>query len=158
MVNELIFDKQELDEVNMSEQNEILYNPPQKIIDQLISLYNQGKSSLVLEKVESLTKKYPKSFVIWNILGVTSSVLGKKDIAVNSYKKCISANPNYPDAYSNMGLALHDQSKFDEAIEVYKKAISLNPNYVEAYSNMGVALNDQGKWRWFGTQFTIVSD
>ena len=57
--------------------------------------------------------------MIWNILGVTSSVLGKKDIAVNSYKKCISVNPNYPDAYSNMGLALHDQSKFDGSFRAF---------------------------------------
>ena len=106
--------QKELDALNNKNQvNEIL-SPPKGIIDQLISHYNCGNYLFVVEKAEALTKQYPKSFLIWNILGVTSSVLGKKDIAVNSYKKCISANPNYPDAYSNMGLALHDQSKFDE--------------------------------------------
>ena len=145
MVNELIFDKQELDEVNMSEQNEILYNPPQKIIDQLISLYNQGKSSLVLEKAESLTKKYPKSFVIWNILGASAARIKMYKKAVEAYEQSISINPNYPEALSNMGVALQELGKMDEAMNAYETAISLNPDYAEAYRNMGVNLQSQEK-------------
>ena len=35
----------------------------------------------------------------------------------NAYEKAISLNPNYADAYNNMGNALKDQGKLEEAIK-----------------------------------------
>ena len=66
--------------------------------------------------------------------------------ASSSYKKVIALNPNFAEAYSNMGNALQDQGKFDEAVETYQKALLLNPNYIEAYSNMGNALKNRGEF------------
>ena len=59
-------------------------------------------------------------------------------------QKAFSINPNYADAYFNMGTALQKQSKLDQAIEAYNKALSINPNYAEAYYNIGIALQKQG--------------
>ena len=113
-------------------QNNIIQNPPQEVIDQLVALYNQGQIATVIKQAEILTEQYPNAPVIWNILGASRAQIGMLDEAVEAYKKCISLKPDFAEAYSNMGVALKNQSKLDEAVEAYKKAISINPEYAEA--------------------------
>ncbi|MDC0096116.1 tetratricopeptide repeat protein [Amylibacter sp.] len=54
-------------------------------------------------------------------------------------------NPDYADAYNNMGSELQYQIKLEEAIEAYNKALAIKPDISGAYNNMGIALQDQGK-------------
>ena len=65
--------------------------------------------------------------------------------AISVYEKAIELNPEYYEAYNNLGTALKDQGKLDEAIDAYNKAISINPDYAEAYYNIGFTLQGQGK-------------
>ena len=65
--------------------------------------------------------------------------------AETSFRKGIALDPNYADAYYNLGLALKNQGKTAEAIAACQKAISLNSNDAEAYYNLGVALGKHGK-------------
>ena len=127
-------------------QNNVVQNPPQKAVDQLINYYNQGKISKVFEEAQFLIKKYPEAYFVWNILGVSAAQLGMLDKAKESYKKSIYFNSDYAEAYCNLGTALKDQGELEQAINSYNKAISLKPDYAEAYSNMGVTLQAQGNF------------
>ncbi|MDC3020982.1 tetratricopeptide repeat protein [Paracoccaceae bacterium] len=120
-------------------------NPAENQIQHLIKLYNQGKLGEVFEQTSTLTKQYPNSLVLWNLLGASAAQTGRLDKAVDAFKKAISIKPDYADAYNNMGNALKGQGKLEEAIEAYNKALSINPDYTEAYYNMGNALKEQGK-------------
>ena len=62
-----------------------------------------------------------------------------------SFRRAINLNPNYADAYNNLGASLSKQGKAVEAVSAYQKAINLNPSYADAYNNLGVALFEQGK-------------
>jgi tetratricopeptide (TPR) repeat protein len=137
--------QQGLENLNKPNKNNASQSPPQELVDQLINLYNQGQISVVIEQAQALTEQYPKAFIFWNILGVSTAEIGMLDKAIEAYNKSISLKPNYAEAYSNMGVALQNQGKLDQAIEAHKKSISLKPNYAEAYGNMGNALKDQGK-------------
>ena len=53
--------------------------------------------------------------------------------------------PEYAEAYSNMGLALHNQGKPEDAIEAYKKSISLKPESAKSHHNLSFVLLSQGK-------------
>ena len=128
-----------------NKQNNVIQSPPQEVMNQLVNLYNQGQFAIVAEQAKILTKQYPTALLVWNILGASSSQIGKFDEAIDAYKKAISIKPDYAEAYSNMGVVLRDQSKLEESIDAYKKAISLNPNDGDTYFNMGIALKDQGK-------------
>ena len=46
--------------------------PSDKTIKNLIKLYNEGKFKLLIENTEKLTKQYPKSFIISNIIIIFS--------------------------------------------------------------------------------------
>jgi tetratricopeptide (TPR) repeat protein len=120
-------------------------NPPQDQLEPLISLYNQGQLQSALDQALQLLNEFPSSTLLHNICGAVNAGFQKYDEAVNAYKQAIIINPNYPDAYNNMGVALKEQGKFEEAIEAYNKATSINPVYAEAYFNMGNALKDKGK-------------
>mgnify|MGYP001462058117 CR=1 FL=1 len=113
-------------------------------IQKLLDLFNKGQFLLVLKQAQTLSKQYPQEFVIWNIMGAAYASLKEFNNAVIALEKVIELNPNYVDAYYNIGVVLNDQGKIQEAIEAYKKCISLFPNYPDAYVNLGLALRAQG--------------
>ena len=120
-------------------------NPPQDQLETLISLYNQGQTQPVLDQALKLLNEFPSSTFLHNICGAVNVGLQKYDEAVNAYKQAIIIDPNYPNAYNNMGVALKEQGKLEEAIEAYNKALAIKPDNAEAYYNMGNALKEQGK-------------
>ena len=118
---------------------------PQEVLQSLMNLYGQKKLQRVFEETQTLTKKYNKSLILWNLMGASAAQIGQLDEAVFAFQKAISIKPDYDEAYNNMGNTLKEQGKLEEAIEAYAKAISIKPDYAEAYSNMGVILKEQGK-------------
>jgi len=119
--------------------------PSQAVIDQLISLYRQGRLEVVVEQAKDLTAQFPKAITLWNILGASSAQIGKLEQALIAFKNVIAIKPNDPKPHNNIGNILKDLGKLEEAVKAYNKAVSLKPDYAEAYLNMGNALHDQSK-------------
>ena len=126
-------------------ENSSAQDPSQEELKNLINLYTQRQYQETLTQAYKLLKKFPRSFTLYNIIGVTNHSSGKAQDAVQAYNKAISIKPNFAEAYNNLGITLKDQGKLDEALEVYNKAISIKPDYAEAFNNMGVALQDNGE-------------
>ena len=122
-----------------------LQSAPQDQLNFLVQLYGQGQFQQILDTAFNLLKKFPKSVTLFNISGAAHAGLGQNTEAITSYKKAITIEPNYLDAYYNLGFALRDQGDLENAIENFNKVISLNPNYVDAYNNIAVTLEKQGK-------------
>ena len=61
-------------------------------------------------------------------MGIALRGQGKLEEAIEAYTNALTINPDYADAYNNMGNALKDQGKLGEAIEAYNKVLSINPN------------------------------
>ena len=137
--------QQGLSALNKHKQNNNTENPSQDVLNQLVALYNQGQITTVIKQAELLTKQYPASPIIWNMIGVSRAQIGMLNEAIEAYKKCISLKPNFSDAHFNMGIALNNYGKSNEAIEAFNKAISYNPNHAEAYNNLGNVLQDKGR-------------
>ena len=117
---------------------------PNERLQALLSLYRQGKMHQVFNEAQKLTKQYPKSLAVWNLLGTSAAQSGQADSALFAFQEAISINPHNPEPHYNLGIILQDQNKPDEAIGAYSKALSIKPDYAEAHNNMGVALKDQG--------------
>ena len=137
--------QQGLAALNKYKKNKITRNPPQEVVDHLINIYNQGQLKYAFTQAQALSERYPKTFIIWKLLGLSSVQIGMLEEAIDAFKKCILLKPDYIDTYINIGVAFKNQGKLDEAIEAYKKCILLKPDYAEAYSNMGNALKEQGR-------------
>jgi tetratricopeptide (TPR) repeat protein len=64
---------------------------------------------------------------------------GKFNQAILQFRNAIGIDPEYAEAYNNLGIAHSALGKFDEAIACLNKAIKLNPNDARAYYNRGNA-------------------
>ena len=66
----------------------------------------------------------PTRCICWASSPISS---GDNDIAVDLIRQAIALKPHYPEAYSNLGMALKDQGQLDAAIAAYRQAIALKP-------------------------------
>ncbi len=119
-------------------------SPSQTQLQDVIALFNSGRSDDAIAKSEILAEMYPDSAEIKNILGSMNAFQGQREKAVEWYTQALNLNPKYSQAYNNLGVALAELGRLDAAIANYKKALETNPNYAEALSNLGNALREQG--------------
>ena len=57
--------------------------------------------------------------------------LSDYDQAINFFKKSISLNPNFSQAYNNLGLAYKNKGYLRESLNCFDKAIELNLNMLK---------------------------
>jgi tetratricopeptide (TPR) repeat protein len=67
------------------------------------------------------------------------------DEAITELRTAIALNPQYVEAYGELGNALDTQGRPDEAIDEFHKALEVNPKYVVARVNLGSVLQDKGQ-------------
>ncbi|MDF1879422.1 tetratricopeptide repeat protein [Sulfurimonas sp. SAG-AH-194-C20] len=58
-----------------------------------------------------------------------------------AFKKAIELDPNYAEAYANLGALYAKFKEYDKAIKLYQQCIKIKPSYAGAYTNLGNALN-----------------
>ena len=121
-------------------------NAPEYLVHHLITLYNEGKLSAVVSEAQNLVKKYPDTFVIWNLLGVAAAQIGELECAIDAFKKALHLNPNQAAIYSNIGNVLKDQGKVHEAIDMFSCALELKNDHPQSHNNLGNALKDLNKF------------
>ncbi len=90
-----------------------------------------GDDELV-SNAENARKHFNKAYTLYE--------KGDRDGEIEEYRTAISIDPNYFDAYYNLGTALLLKGDLNGAIEEYRTAISLDPNYAKAHNNLGIAL------------------
>ena len=61
--------------------------------------------------------------------------LGQFDNAIKSYEEAIQFNPNYVEAYYNLGELQHQLGNFDKAVRNFKKIVSISPEFSRTHSN-----------------------
>lgn len=67
------------------------------------------------------------------------------DLAVDTYKRAIELQPNFPDAYCNLANALKEQGKVDDAEDCYNTALQLSPTHADSLNNLANIKREQGK-------------
>ena len=69
---------------------------------------------------------------------------GSFSLALGAYESAIQVDPNYVDAYVNIGTLYYDQKKFEKAQRYYRQAIARDPHHTKAYFNLGNVLDELG--------------
>ena len=64
---------------------------------------------------------------------------GQTDLAIESYRNALRANPHYAEAHSNLGVALAMMGRRDEAITELSEAVRLAPDNRDYSSNLAAA-------------------
>ena len=120
-------------------------NPPQNAFNELLELYNKGNLHLATDRAEQLTKIFPKSPILWNILGVSNLGAGRYKQAEAGFRNAIYFNSKYIAALNNLGVVLQKLGKFEDSINTLTKVVDLKPDYAEAFNNLGISLKEVGR-------------
>ncbi len=120
-------------------------NPSDEILHQLIALYNKGQIRTVIQECDRLTKEFPQSFLLWNLLGAANNAQGKLEEAIAAHNKALLIKPDFAEAHNNIGAAFQSQGKFEEASAAYNKALLIKPDYARAHYNLGITLQELGR-------------
>lgn len=82
---------------------------------------------------------------LWFLLGnafsgsgpdVTAEALNK-DLAVEAYRRALTINSEYVDAWNNLGIAYGRLQRYPEAISAYRQALKINPEHAGVWYNLG---------------------
>ncbi|MDJ0515226.1 MAG: WcbI family polysaccharide biosynthesis putative acetyltransferase [Trichodesmium sp. MO_231.B1] len=77
-------------------------------------------------------------------LGDILTQQGKHEKAIDNYQIAIEINPNTPNGYHCLGLALAKQQNWDDAIANFLKALQIKPGLIPVYYDLGYALEKKG--------------
>lgn len=74
--------------------------------------------------------------------GLAAHQAGQIDDAIRLYSTALRQNPNQPDVWNNLGVALRRSKKFDAALIAYRRAADIRPGNAGLWSNMGNCLRE----------------
>lgn len=88
----------------------------------------------------------PTEATWWYYLGSVCGMTGDFPAAEHQLRKAVALDPNYGDAYIDLGNALYHQSKYDEALTEYRNALRLSPDQARLHNNLGYVLSEMGRY------------
>lgn len=71
--------------------------------------------------------------------------LGRFAQAAAEFREAVRLDPDYAEAYNNLGIALAEQGDMAPAVEAFRQAVRLDPANAESQSNLGSAVLQLGE-------------
>lgn len=119
-----------------------LQNPTTNQIGRLVTLYESGKYSAVVEEVQKLLISFPRSFRLWNILGMAYRGLKEPENAIDAFQKVQEIRPDIAAPLNSIGVIFQETARMGNAISCFKKAVELEPDNPGSHYNLANALRD----------------
>lgn len=69
---------------------------------------------------------------------------GLIDLAIDTYRRAIDLQPNFPDAYCNLANAYKEKGQVQDAEDCYNTALRLCPNHADSLNNLANIKREQG--------------
>jgi tetratricopeptide (TPR) repeat protein len=90
---------------------------------------------------QAAPEKDPNLHLLWAKLGEAYDIANRNEEAAQAYQQAITAKPDAPGYYNNLGNVLARLGKIDEAKAAYTKSAELDPtNAATAWRNFGISL------------------
>ncbi|MEG4322807.1 MULTISPECIES: tetratricopeptide repeat protein [unclassified Microcoleus] len=99
------------------------------------SFYAQRKFEQAATACQRVIQVKPDARV-YKIWGNARQAQGKVEEAKNCYAKAIELEPDFAEAYTNLGTLYAQEQQWQSAIAFYQKAIALQPNLASTYRNL----------------------
>ena len=93
-------------------------------------LQSHGEPEEAVKHYDTLLMMQPNNYmVLFNVGYVNFVYLENNEVALDYFDRALQANPNYLDAYYNMGRVLEQMGKYAQAEEIYKEILKNYPDY-----------------------------
>ena len=101
-------------------------------IQSIVNFLNSSRHNEVIEKTIPLIKKFPQTYVLYNLLALAYNGLGKYEKAIEVLDKAIKFEPNNIFILNNLGL-VHGNLDNNVVAEKYlKRALTIEPSFLDA--------------------------
>lgn len=114
-----------------------------------VSYLNEAKAQQAFVEFRRAYDLNPDDREVLNAIGIIYLLYFDDTAkAVDFFEKAVKADPNYSEAYNNLGFAYEKLGQFDKAIPFYKKAVAnlLYSTPEKAYISMGNSYYRLGKY------------
>ncbi|MFK8029969.1 MAG: tetratricopeptide repeat protein [Gammaproteobacteria bacterium] len=100
-------------------------------------LYEQGRSSEALAKVNDLLADKPKNAELRFLKGIIFAESGDADKAIETFASLTQDYPELPEPWNNLAVLFAERGEFDKSREALLAAIQTHPSYSTAHENLG---------------------
>lgn len=112
-------------------------------IDQLVTLFSQGRYADTEKLARSMTLRYPKHPFGWRLLGAALRQQGRIADALLPMQRSAYLSPEDSAGHNNLGVVLLELGRLDEAESCFRKALEIRPDYPDAHNNLGNVLRER---------------
>ena len=119
----------------------LLSRPPSEALGDILNA--RGRFLAAIHVYEQL----PPTAMVENKLGVACEHMLLFDRARASFETAIRMNPQYAEAYNNLGTLAHSQGDLPRAEKMYKKSLKLKPDSASTLKNLGTLYYAERKFK-----------
>jgi predicted TPR repeat methyltransferase len=117
-----------------------LMTSPEQRLQQIIAKHRAGDHAAAEAGYRLHLKEYPKDASALHFLGLLRTHQGRNEEAVKLMVAALDIDPEYIDAWSNLGIAYFKERDLERAEFCSRKAIELSPDFANAWANLGLTL------------------
>jgi tetratricopeptide (TPR) repeat protein len=77
--------------------------------------------------------------------GVRARIARDWPSAEQAFRRAVTFDPSFPDAWNELGYALRHLRRYDESLQAYAEALRLRPEFPEALEYLGEAYVEMGR-------------
>ena len=103
-----------------------------------------GNAAEAITLIDQAIAADPGQPFFHNSLGEALRAKGEP-AAADAYRRAIDLQPDYLQAYNNLGIALHQAGDTDGAANAFRAALNVDAEDMDARNNLAIALQSQGR-------------
>jgi predicted TPR repeat methyltransferase len=109
-------------------------------LQQIIARHRAGDHAAAEAGYRLHLKEFPQDASALHFLGLLRTHQGRNEEAVKLMVAALEIDPEYVDAWSNLGIAYFKERDLERAEFCSRKAIELSPDFANAWANLGLTL------------------
>lgn len=111
--------------------------PAQADTEQARKLLAEGRAGQALRVLDEQLAGSPQDAEARFLRGLALSRTGRRDEAIDTFKKLANDYPQLPEPYNNMAVIYAQQGDYEKARKALESALATHPSYATAHENLG---------------------
>jgi tetratricopeptide (TPR) repeat protein len=110
-----------------------------------VAARQSGQFDAALDLIGRAISNSPSTAYFHSALGLVFFEMKRLEESAQAYWQSIRLQPDFPEAWNNLGNTLSHQHRTDEALSAYQRSIDLRPDYTTGLQNLGGLLYRLGR-------------